>query len=350
MTHPYARRADPRISASERGQLARNGIAFADGVQPAYLQEAWLDNFQLAMDAQPGLITVPNTGIPAFLANLIDPEIIRIMTTPMRAAEIYGETKKGDWTLLSVQFPTVEPVGQVTSYGDWNQGGNTRANVNWLARQSYHFQTTSRWGERELDMYGEARIQYKQEIDGAGALVINKFHNLAYFFGIANLQNYGALNDPALAAPIAPTAAWSTLDANGIYEDIRRLFQALQTVLKGNVKMDSKMTLAMSPELEVYLAKTNQYNVNVADLLKKNFPNLKIETAPEFSNVNNAGELMQLFVEALDGIKTTYTAFTEKLRAHPVIQGLSGWEQKKSAGTWGYINRRPVALVQMQGM
>lgn len=346
-------RPNPVLSAAEVAVLARNGVAFCDGLKPVYLQDAWLaeDNgFAMALDAQPTLITVSNAGIPAYLQNLLDPEVVRVITEPMRAAEIFGERKKGDWTTLTTQFPVVEATGQITSYGDFNAGGNASANANWVTRQSYHFQNVTQYGERELAIYGEARISYKQEQDIASALVMGKFSNLTYFYGISNLALYGALNDPSLPAPILPTGAWSGLTAVQIYEDLRRLFAQLQTQLRGLIKMDAKMTLAMSPELEVFLTKTNDYNVNVRDMLSKNFPNMKVETAPEYTNANGGGELMQLIVDSLDGIETAYVAFTEKMRAHAVVQGLSGWQQKKSGGTWGYINRRPVAMAQMQGM
>jgi hypothetical protein len=346
-------RRDPVLSSAELRVLARQGISFGEGLRPAYIQEPWLaedEGFSMAMDAQPGLITTSNAGIPAFLANLMDPEIVRVITTPMRAAEIFGERKKGDWTTLTTQFPVVEPQGTVKSYGDFDNGGNAGANANWIGRQSYHFQTVSKWGERELEIYGEARIQYKQEIDLASALVIQKFHNLSYFYGVSNLALYGALNDPSLPAPIAPAQAWAGATALQIYNDIKSLFANLQAKLKGLIKTDSRMTLTMSPELEVFLLTTNDYNVMVRDMLAKGFPNMKIETAPEYGNANGAGELMQLIVDNLEGIETAFVAFTEKLRAHPVIQELSSFKQKKSAGTWGYINRRPVAMSQMQGM
>lgn len=346
-------RANPVLAQDELRALVRNGVAFCDGLRPAYIQDAWLAEdagFRLAMDAQPGLITASNAGIPAWMANLLDPEVVRVVTQPMRAAEVFGERKKGDWTTLSTQFPVIEPTGQVTTYGDFNAGGNTSANANWASRQSYHFQTMTRLGEREIAMYGEARIQYKQEVDMAAALVMNKNHNLIYFFGVSNLALYGALNDPSLPAPIAPAQAWSGATALQIYNDAKKLFAQLQAQLVGWLKLDAKMTLIMSPELEVYFTTTNDYNVNVADMLKKNFPNMRVETAPEYGNANGAGELMQLKLDELDGIETAYVAFTEKLRAHPVVQQASYFEQKKSAGSWGYINRRPVALAQMQGM
>lgn len=315
----------------------------------------WRADIGLAMDAQPSLVTVSNTGIPGFLTNFLDPEVVRILVAPMRAAEIYGETKKGDWTTLSTQFPVVESTGQVSSYGDYSNNGSTGANVNWVARQSYQFQTISQWGERELEMYGLAKINYAGEINQAGALVLSKFQNKTYFFGVANLQLYGMLNDPGLIAPILPTPkvgggyTWAVATAQEIYNDVLALFAQLQTQMAGLVPdMDAKMTLALSPILAVSLKKVSIYNVTAEQTIRENFPNLTIKTAPEFST--QAGELMQMILDAVDGTKTTYVAFTEKMRAHPVIPDLSSWKQKKSAGTWGGIARRPIAIAQMQGM
>lgn len=319
-----------------------------------YVEEPWKRDFQLALDAQPTLITAPSAGIPAFLTNLIDPEVIRVLVSPMRAAEIYGETKKGDWTLLTAQFPIVEAVGQVTSYGDFNNDGNASTNINWVPRQSYHFQTVTQWGERELDMYGLARINYASEQNIASALVIAKFLNKSYFFGVTGLQLYGALNDPGLIAPILPTVktaggyTWAVATAAEIYSDVLKLYGQLVSQLAGLVDMDSSMTLAISTSLAPYLSKVSAFNVTAKQTVQENFPNLTIKTAPEFSLP--AGELMQLILNDVDGVRTTYAAFSEKMRAHPVIPDLSSFKQKKSAGTWGFIGRRPVAIAQMQGM
>lgn len=315
----------------------------------------WRRSFDLAMDAQPGLITAAGGGIPAFLTNYIDPEVVRILLAPMRAAEIYGETKKGDWTTLSTQFPVVEATGEVSSYGDFNNNGNAGANVNWVPRQSYTFQTVSQWGERELDMYGVAKINYASEISISSALVLSKFLNKSYFFGVGALANYGGINDPNLIAPITPAVkaagglTWAAGTAKEIYSDVLALFGQLQTQMAGLVPdMDAKMTLALSPLLAVSLKKVSDYNVTAETTLRQNFPNLTIKTAPEFAT--QGGELMQLILNDVDGVATTYAAFTEKMRAHPVIPDLSSFKQKKSAGTWGTIIRRPIAVAQMLGM
>jgi hypothetical protein len=38
------------------------------------------------------------------------------------------------------------------------------------------------------------------------------------------------------------------------------------------------------------------------------------------------------------------------MRNHAVVQHSSSWSQKKSAGTWGFIMRYPIAMAQMLGI
>lgn len=332
--------------------LERHGIHVPAAA--VYVEEAWYDNFSLALDAQPALITQPNIGIPAFLTNLVDPEVVRVLVTPMNAVLIQGEVKKGTWTDLTASFPMVEATGEVSSYGDYSENGETGANVNWAFRQSYHFQTITEWGERQLAMYGEAQINYASELNVAAALNMAKFRNDSYFYGINNLRNYGMLNDPNLLATIVPTTktaggyTWAVATAKEIYQDFLKLYGQLQTQMGGNIKNNETMTLALSTTLYPNLLKVSEFNVRALDTIMASFPNLNIVQAPEYST--GAGELMQLSVDKFQGIQTRYGAFTEKMRAHPVIQSLSAFAQKKSGGTWGSILRRPIAVAGMLGM
>src|SRR6185437_7240474 len=126
------------------------GIVLPDVVD--YYPEGVGHNFQMAMDAQPALVTVSNSGIPSYLANYIDPNLVKVLVTPNKAATIFGEVKKGDWVTMTATFPVIEHTGEVSSYGDFNQNGSTGANANFPQRQSYHYQTMTIWGERQLDM------------------------------------------------------------------------------------------------------------------------------------------------------------------------------------------------------
>lgn len=323
----------------------------------------------LAMDAQPALSTTPNTGIPAFLTTLIDPEVYRILFSPTQAAEVLGETRKGTWVDQTAMFPVVEATGEVSSYGDYNENGRAGANMNWPQRQSYLFQTISEYGELEIERAGLGRVNWVGEVDGAGTSVLHRFMNTTYFFGVLGLQNFGLLNDPNLSAPItpAPKAYGGTkwvlngqivATANEIYADVQSLWYQIQSQqANGLVDQKTKMTLALSPGSELAMTATNSFNVNVADLLKKNFPNLRIVSAVQYGaqTANNpvgvaAGNMVQLIADAIEGQKAGYCAFNEKLRAHPIIRAMSSWKKKMTSGTWGAVIRMPMAISQMVGV
>ena len=299
----------------------------------------------LAMDAQPGLTTVGNSGIPAWMLNYVDPQLIEIILQPTKAAEVFGEMKKGDWTTETATFMTVEPTGEVSSYGDYNNNGVSGVNVNFPQRQSYHYQVFTRWGEREVARAGEAKIDYVARVNEASVNALNRFQNKTYLFGVKGLQNYGVLNDPSLPASTAAAKTWANSTGEEVYESIRKLFQPLLKQTGGKIDMNTPLLLVCSPTASVDLTKTNQYNVNVIDQLKKNFPNLRVETIPEYSVAS--GETVQLIVEELDGQRTLDCAFTEKMRAHNMVLEASSIKQKKSQGTWGAIIYRPFCIATM---
>ena len=318
---------------------------------------------RLAMDAgeQPQLsATTANSGIPWSLTNILDPRAIKTLVTPMSAAEIWGgETKKGDWTSLTAQFPFVEATGQTTSYGDYNDEGSTRTNVSWMPRQSYFFQNIKRWGEREMALYGVARLDYAAQLDYSSALQMAKFMNASIHYGVSGLQLYGGLTDPNLSAALTPStkAAGGTqwlingvpnATANEVINDFQTIFYQTVAQLGGNVKMTDKMTFVSSPKTQVAATITNSFNVNVRTILKEIFPNMTWKTAVEYTTA--AGELVQMIVDEIDGQRTGEPSFTEKMRTHPVIPGLSSFRQKVSGGTWGLILFRPLGVKQMLGV
>jgi hypothetical protein len=307
-----------------------------------------------ACDAQPALVSVSNSGIPNYLSTYVSPSVIEVLVSPMKAVEIVGsEIKNGDWTTETAAFPMVESTGETSAYGDYSENGVSGANVSFPQRQSFHYQTMTQWGERELERAGLMRVDWANRQNIASVLTLNKYQNKTYFYGVDGLQNYGLLNDPSLIAPVVPTTktaggtTWAAATALEILADVKKLYKQLQTQANGLVELTTNMTLAMSPTNEAELTKTTEFNVNVYDLLKKNFPNLKIKTAPEYTT--DSGELMQLFADELEGQRTVDVAFTEKLRAHPIVVKSSSFKQKKSQGTWGAIIYRPFLIAQMLG-
>jgi hypothetical protein len=357
---PESWKNNPQLAQDEMLQMAQDSWGYGG-----------YGHNSMAMDAPPPLYTDPNSAIPALLTTTIDPEVFRILFSPNKAAEaLGGEVKRGDWLQDIIYFPVVEATGEVSSYGDYNENGNAGINVGWPARQNYLFQVIKEYGEREVERGGLARVNWVSEIDRAAAQTIAKFMNLAYLFGVGGLQNYGMTNDPNLTAALSPAPKAATgnsprwiingvmnATANEVYADIETLFYQLVLQTGGLIDTDTSMTLAMSPGSQVALTITNSFGVNVRDLIDKNFGNIKLITIPQYAARGPimpqgvaAGEFVQLFANEVEGQKFAFPAYSEKMRAHPVIRARSSFSQKVSAGTWGTVVRMPAAVVSMIGV
>lgn len=351
-----------------RGALALRGVTMPD--VKSYLPDEFRYDFGMAMDAQPALSTTdPNSAVPAIFTTMVDPKVFKALFAPNKAAVIIGEQRRGTWVDDTIMLPVTEAIGEVSSYGDYAESGMVSSNMNWPQRQAYLFQVVKQYGERELERAGLARINWVAELDYSAALMLNKFSNLTYFFGVQNLQNYGLLNDPHLSASLTPAtkAAGGTTwynssgqiqaTANEIFADIENLFAQLVTQTAGLVDRETRMVLAMSPQSEAALTTTNSFNVNVSDLLKKNFPNLRVENAVQYGVLSATnpqgiagGNFMQLIAEEVEGQETGYCCFNEKMRAHKLIPQTSSYKQKVSAGSFGAVLRMTSTIASMIGI
>jgi hypothetical protein len=351
---------------------ASRGLILPPG-QRMLLPDDWEKNpsvYDAVMGMDAAMVTEPNAAIPSILTTTIAPDIIRVVFAPLAMADIMGgEQKRGNWLSETELFPVVEAVGEVSSYGDFSNNGNTGVNFNYPAFQNYLFQTFVNYGERETERAGLLNINYVTELQGAAAMMLNRFSNLTYAYGLAGLQNYGLLNNPYLAAYMAPALkAWggTTWFNNGspaatateVYNDILAVVESIITNTNGAIDMDADMTLVLAPQSALATKFTNAFGVSVALLLKEGFPNMKIKIAPQYgaktaSNTQGyspTGNVFQIIVNTVDGQKVAYPAFSEKLRAHKLIAKSSSWEQKFTSGTWGTILRLPFAVGGMIGV
>ena len=339
------------------------------GVQ-RYLTDAEIANERMAMDAAPGaLSTDPNSSIPMQVTTAIDPEIIRVIFSPLAFGAALGERQAGNWTEDNRMFPVVESTGEVTSYGDFNNNGRAGVNFNYPWFQSYLFQTIVKYGEREIDRVGLMKLNLVSELQTAASQLLNTYGNLTYAFGVAELQNYGIINNPYLSAFLTPATkagggtSWfngnsPNATANEVYNDIVAVVAKIVSQTNGALDVKAKMKLMMSPQSELATSFTNSFGITVSDMLKKSYPNITIETAPQYGiqsatnpqGYSTGGNVMQLIADKVQGQTVAYCAYNEKLRAHKLIPDLSAWQQKQTSGTWGTILRSPVAVAGMIGI
>lgn len=350
------------LAAYERS----HGIVIPGAVE--FATDEWKYDFEMAMDAQPALVTTASSGIPSFLTTLIDPQMLQILTAPNDATSIFEEVKKGDWVDETAMFPVIEHAGFVTSYGDYNNLGRTSVNPTFPQRQAYLYQTFIEYGDLELDRAARARINWAGELRNSAIMILEKFANLIYFKGIAGLQNYGIQTDPNLNPSIAPAPkvnggfAWLSgsapnATASEIFSDIESLVNTVIIQGRGNINKKTEMILALSPSRDGAMAATNSFNVNVEDQLKKNYPNLRVQTAVQYEALSAtnaqgfaAGEMAQLICPNVGGQQSGWCAFNTKLRAGRIIPKASTFEQKMTQGNWGAVIRQPWAIATMIGI
>lgn len=312
--------------------------------------------FAMDADVQPSLPA--NGGIPAIVSTFIDPEIVRTIFAKQKATDILGEQKKGSWAQDTLMIQRIEQSGDIVAYDDYSEQGANQVTSAWENRQVYRYQTMVTYGELEQERYGLAMLPYVAEKQRAAAWTLNQAQNKFYFYGVAGLMNYGLLNDPALPAPITPATVggatqWKDKQVVDIYNDILALYQDLINRTNGaigdGVDMASPLVLAMSPQASVWFKRANEvFGNTVEKMVKDTFPNLRIEVAPQYDT--DAGELVQMFVETAQGQRVGYCAFSEKLRAHPVITMTSSWKQKHSGTTYGAVITQPSMYAQMLGV
>jgi Uncharacterized protein conserved in bacteria (DUF2184). len=304
---------------------------------------------QLAADA--ALVTAPSSGVPAEMLMLVDSEVIKILTAPLAATEIFSETKYGDWTTDVVTWRIAEEVGETQPYSDYGNAGMADANSNWRRNEQYIFQTNITYGDREVDVASAAKINLVAEKQQAAASIVASDSNKFYLRGVAGLEIYGILNDPNIpAALVAPNGAggtpeWHTKTPQEMHNDILTCFRELTVNSNGLITPNTPLKLAVSPESMADMGQVTDDLFNLLDMIKKYFADLTIVILPELATV--AGNKMYLIAPVVMGQKTATLGFSDKYRAGRVIPDVSSMKQKVTATTYGAIIKMPFAIASM---
>lgn len=325
-----------------------------------YMPREYRRNFNLAMDAQPTLVTQPSAGIPSWLTQYVDPEPIRVLQAKNLGAQILDERKNGDWTMQTAWFPMIENVGEVSSYGDLNENAMSDVNINYESRTSYLFQTIIEYGDLEVERFALTRLNLVAEKNLAAAKTLDKFMDYTYHFGVQGIANYGVLNDPSLPPAITPSTKaaggvkWVgangqiTATAQEIYGDFQTLYSQLTSPTYGTIDMNAKLKFVTPSTVNSALTAVNQFGITIRKFITDSFPNVEFISDPRYATA--AGNVVQLIATEFDGNETGYMAFSEKMRDHRIVPAKSSFQQKKTAGSWGAIVKYPMAFATMLGV
>ena len=310
---------------------------------------AWIDGNVPALAQDAALVSTPNTAVPVEFLAYIDPLVVEILTSVRNARAVFDEVKKGDWTTSYEKWRADEIVGTTQPYSDYQSGTTSDVNSNWIAREQYVFQTTIKYGDREVDMAAQAKIELAASKQRAAATIIDIDSNKFYLLGVAGKSIYGILNDPNLPNATSVTA-WGSKTTANIYADIlNSLFGPLASRSGGHITNASPLKMLVSPEMNVLLGKATDFNVSVLDMLNKYFSNLEVVVIPELHS-QLSGETIFMVCPEVNGTPTGQLAFGDKMRMGRVVPETSSFRQKVVATTYGGLVYQPFAFSSITGM
>lgn len=297
----------------------------------------------------------PNASVPAYMRVYADPRVIEVLTAQRNYRKIGPEVKNGDFTTSFTQFRSIEFTGFTTPYGDYDGNGVAGVNTAFPIREQYRFQTTLRVGDLEQKMNAEAKIDLFAEKQKSASIALDIDFNKFALYGVEGKAVYGLLNDPSLNASLTPISvggvtAWSGKDATQQMDDISKLMASLYTQAGGHIDKNTKTKLLVSPNMLALMDKVNTYGLSTYEMVKKTYPNMEIVVVPELYNETLQTSTTMVLAEEILGQPVVEFGYSDKYYAHEIVRGLSYWEQKISAGTYGAIVQLPFAIASMTGI
>lgn len=295
-------------------------------------------------------ITSPNIGVPAEILTYLSPDAIEVLTAPRNATKLFPEIIQGDWSTEAVKYRAQEFSGEAACYGDFSENGISDVNNEWIKNDVIRIQTMIKCGDLEGARNAAAKINLVAAKQKAAANTLSLTSNQVYMRGVKGLNIYGIMNHPQLPAAMASAvvsgnSTWAAKGADDIYNDIVRMFVALEENSSGHIDANVKGKLALSPKLSGFLNKKNQWGISVKQMVKDAYPNIEFVSVPEFAT--QAGDYAYAIADEVLGQETGNCVAQIKMKTGPVVQEVSSLKQKAAACLSGFRLNLPFAVARM---
>lgn len=344
-------------------ELAALGLHFPAGivhdqVKSLYAGDAALTGLGSTTAAVPTPLQFLQQWLPGF---------VKVMTAARKIDEIVGIQTFGSWEDEEIVQGVLEPVGQATEYGDFQNIPLASWNINFERRTIVRGEMGIQVGKLEEARSAAMRVSSAEEKRGSAAVALEMMRNSIGFFGYFNGRNrtFGFLNDPNLPDyEQVAGGTWVTKDWAGMIVDIRMAIARLRTQAMDNIDMSKvNATLVLPTDRVDMLATVNAFGISVWDWLKQTYPNVRVVSAPEMTLAPVTGQgtpqhVMYLFVEEVDssvdgstdGGQTFRQLVQTKFLTLGVEQRAKGYVEDYTNATAGVLCKRPFAVVRYFGI
>lgn len=279
------------------------GIGFSDG----FLSQGVV---AYGMDSLQAPITAGSTGAPVQFLQAWLPGFVHVATAPRQIDVLTGISTVGEWHDEEVVQGILEMTGKAVPYGDTTPVPLVGYNATYERRTIQRFEAGFAVGSLESARGAAARLDAANQKRASAMLALNIIRNDVGFFGYndGNSRTYGFLNDPSLPAykTVATGAKNDTKWVRKTYEeiinDLTVAFTQLVSQSKGIINaVNTPTTLALPAGHETLLNTANAFGMTVKKWLSDNYPNCRIETAPQLSGANGGVDCFYLYADEVPG-------------------------------------------------
>lgn len=310
-------------------------------------------------------VTTPSMATAIQFLQAWLPGFVRVATAARKIDDLIGVNTVGAWEDEEVVQGVLEPIGGAQVYTDHANVPLASWNVNFERRTVVRFEQGFEVGSLEEARAARMRVSTAAEKRSSSALALDIQRNRVGFYGYNDGDNrtYGFLNDPALSAYVTVPAGtgggtgWNTKTFTEICTDLRVALARLRVNSKDVVDPSSTpITLAVASSAVDYLSTTGEYGqVSVVDWLKKNYPNVRIVSAPELNDANGGVAVFYLYADKVDdGASDDSATFVQVVPARFMALGVEkrakGYLEDFANATAGTMVKRPFACVRYSGI
>lgn len=326
----------------------------------------------VAMDSNDvGIAPAPLSGLttPSIAAQIQFlqawlPGFVRIITAARKIDDLIGLATVGDFADEEVVQGVLENLGVAVPYTDNGNVPLLSWNANFERRSIVRFEAGLSVGYLEEQRAARIRISTAGEKRTSSALALDIQRNRVGFYGYNGGANrtYGFLNDPSLPAYVnVPNGAsgngkWSTNTFLEITAQLRVALAALRTQSGDTIDVKkTQITLAVGSNAVDFLTVTSDFGISVSDWLKTNYPNVRVESAPELNDANGGVGVFYLFAESVDdGASDDNRTFIQVVPTKFLTLGVEKrtkeYVEDYANATAGTMCKRPYAVVRYSGI
>lgn len=337
--------------------LAKLGICF-DAADVQKMMAFAMDS-DLSAPLTTASVTTPIQFLQAWL-----PGFVEIITAARRIDNLIGITTQGRWEDEEIVQGIMEHTGDAVPYGDYTNIPHASWNANFERRSIVRFEEGVQVGRLEEARAAAMKVNTPEEKRRAAASALEIIRNLVGFFGYnagAN-RTYGLLNDPELPAyvtvPVGASTAteWATKTFLEITADLREALSALR--IQSQDRIDPSRTpivLAIAMSARDYLSVTSDFGNSVAQWLQETYPNVRVESVPEFDAANGGDNVFYMYAESVDDestddSRTFVQVVPAKFQTVGVQQMAKTYTEDYTNATAGTLCKRPYAVVRRSGV